>query len=77
MPAHVAPIRHDRRTQRGIAGSAGGSFVINEDGSYEFDPMDDFQDLAESEQRTTQVAYTVADGQGGQANVNLTVNVNN
>jgi hypothetical protein len=58
-----------------IAGTAGGGFVINEDGSYEFDAIDDFQDLAESEQRTTQVTYTIADGQGGHATVNLSVNV--
>ncbi|HIG39610.1 MAG TPA: DUF2341 domain-containing protein [Gammaproteobacteria bacterium] len=56
-----------------IAGTSGGTFIINTDGSYNFDPLDDFQDLAVSEQRRTEVSYSIADGQGGEATVNLAV----
>ena len=43
-------------------GSAGGEFTIRADGSWEFDPGTDFDDLKADETRNTLVAYTVSDG---------------
>ena len=61
---------------RTISGSAGGSFVILADGSYRFEPGTDFDDLQTGESRTTTVAYTISDGNGGTASAILTVTVN-
>ncbi|WP_281271603.1 beta strand repeat-containing protein [Kushneria indalinina] len=58
-----------------IAGSHGGSFILNADGSYTFNPGQDFQKLAEGSQQTTSVTYTVSDGQGSTASTTLTVTV--
>ncbi|WP_283193222.1 Ig-like domain-containing protein [Rhizobium sp. AN80A] len=58
-----------------VAGSTGGSFVINADGSYRFDPGADFQGLKAGETRVTSVSYTVSDGAGGAANATLSVTV--
>ncbi|MFZ1815337.1 MAG: DUF4347 domain-containing protein [Rhizobiaceae bacterium] len=62
-----------------VAGSSGGIFMINTDGSYTFDPGIDFQDLDTGEIRVTSVAYTVSDGNGGSdtANVEVTVSGSN
>ena len=57
------------------AGSAGGSFVINADGTYSFDPGAAFRDLRPGEQRVTSVTYTVSDGKGGTATATLSVTV--
>ena len=56
-------------------GNAGGSFTIRADGSWEFDPGADFDDLATGATRTTSVQYTVADGNGGTDTATLTVTV--
>ena len=45
-----------------IAGSDGGLFTINADGTYAFDPNEDFEDLAQGVPATTSVTYTVSDG---------------
>ncbi|SPJ33973.1 Leukotoxin [Kushneria phyllosphaerae] len=58
-----------------VAGSNGGSFILNGDGSYTFDPGTSFQKLAEGSQQTTSITYTVSDGQGGTASTTLTVTV--
>ena len=58
-----------------IDGSNGGSFTINADGSWEFDPEDDFDDLAADATRTTSVAYRVTDSYGASDTVTLTVTV--
>ena len=42
-------------------GNKGGSFTINADGAWEFDPDGDFDDLKATESRTTSVAYRLAD----------------
>jgi len=57
------------------AGSNGGTFTVNADGSYSFDPGADFQDLALGESRNTSVTYTVSDGEEGTATAVLTVTV--
>jgi len=58
-----------------IAGSAGGTFTLKADGSYVFNPGQDFQALTEGATKTTSVSYTVSDGQGGTATTTLTVTV--
>ena len=49
----------------GIAGSQGGLFVIQSDGSYTFSSNNDFDYLALGEAENTFVEYEVTDGQGG------------
>ncbi|WP_194523953.1 tandem-95 repeat protein, partial [Salinicola rhizosphaerae] len=58
-----------------IAGSNGGTFTLNADGSYNFNPGTAFDRLAAGQTDTTQVSYTVSDGQGGTATSTLTVTV--
>ncbi len=62
-----------------VAGSAGGLFTVNADGSYTFDSNSDFEDLQSGETRTTTITYTVSDGNGGfsTADVTITVTGNN
>ena len=48
-----------------VAGSNGGLFTINPDGSYVFAPNDEFEGLDEGETATTTVTYTISDGEGG------------
>ena len=43
-------------------GSNGGSFIIRANGSWEFNPGTDFDDLAAGDTRTTSVEYTASDG---------------
>ena len=43
-------------------GSAGGMFTIRADGSWEFDPGTDFDNLAQGASRTSSVDYTASDG---------------
>ncbi|WP_038033329.1 Ig-like domain-containing protein [Thermopetrobacter sp. TC1] len=65
-PAHVG---------EPVAGSGGGTFVIEADGSWTFEPGMDFDALAEGESRTTSITYEVSDGQGGFDTATLTVTV--
>ncbi|MCB1382271.1 MAG: tandem-95 repeat protein [Notoacmeibacter sp.] len=58
-----------------VAGSNGGTFVLNPDGSYSFDPGFDFQDLDVGETRDTTVTYTIDDGNGGTDTATVTVTV--
>ncbi|MAT50657.1 MAG: hypothetical protein CMK32_05685, partial [Porticoccaceae bacterium] len=58
-----------------IAGSNGGQFTIDSDGSWSFDPNGDFEDLAAGATRQTTVTYTLSDGQGGTDTATLTVTV--
>jgi len=57
------------------AGSAGGLFTINSDGSYTFDPNGDFAYLAIGETQNTTVTYTLNDGNGGTDTATVTVTV--
>ncbi|MEZ5774508.1 MAG: Ig-like domain-containing protein [Hyphomicrobiaceae bacterium] len=59
----------------GVAGSNGGVFTILGDGQVTFDPAGGFEDLAAGETRTTSIAYTVSDGQGGTDTAVVTVTV--
>ncbi len=49
--------------------------TINDDGSYEFDPGDQFQDLAEGETQDITFTYQVDDGEGGTATATGTITV--
>jgi uncharacterized repeat protein (TIGR01451 family) len=57
----------------GVAGTQGGSFQIETDGSYTFDPGTDFDDLAVGELRSTSIRYTTDDGNGSMVEARLTV----
>ncbi|OLO02632.1 hypothetical protein BTW07_18705, partial [Salinicola socius] len=58
-----------------ITGSNGGTFTLNADGSYSFNPGTAFDRLAAGQTDTTKVSYTVSDGQGGTATSTLIVTV--
>ena len=58
-----------------VAGDNGGSFTLNDDGSYDFDPIGAFDDLPVGGSTTTSVTYTVDDGKGGSDTATLTVTV--
>ncbi|MEL7523658.1 MAG: VCBS domain-containing protein, partial [Cyanobacteria bacterium J06553_1] len=47
-----------------VAGSNGGTFVVNADGTWSFNPGSSFEDLAAGETRATAVSYTVSDDSG-------------
>jgi VCBS repeat-containing protein len=53
-----------------------GSVTVNADGSYDFDPGSDFDDLAAGESRDVTFEYTVDDGNGGTSTETATVTVN-
>ncbi|MGS1006144.1 retention module-containing protein [Achromobacter anxifer] len=58
-----------------IAGSHGGTFTLNADGSYSFDPGSAFQHLGIGEKSYSSITYTVSDGQGGTSTAVLTVEI--
>ena len=58
-----------------LKGDNGGVFVINSDGSYQFDPTNDFVYLGVGESAETAVVYTVSDSQGLTARATLTITV--
>lgn len=71
---HVAAVNGAAaQVAQGVAGSNGGTFVINADGSYSFNPDTAFQYLAVGQSTTTQVAYTVSDLAGTTSVTTLTV----
>ncbi len=58
-----------------VEGSTGGTFVINPDGSFSFDPGLDFQNLNVGESRDTALTYRVSDGNGGFDTTTITITV--
>ena len=58
-----------------IAGSHGGTFTLNADGSYSFDPGSAFQHLGVGEKGYSSITYTVSDGEGGTSTAVLTVEI--
>ncbi|MCE3029017.1 Ig-like domain-containing protein, partial [Salinicola sp. DM10] len=65
----------DANVGQAITGSNGGTFTLNADGSYSFNPGTAFDRLAVGQSDTTQISYTVSDGQGGSDTATLTVTV--
>lgn len=57
-----------------VAGSNGGMFTINSDGTFSFDPSGDFS-LPSGGATTTSVIYDIADGNGGNDFATVTVTV--
>ncbi|MCV6623621.1 MAG: retention module-containing protein, partial [Cellvibrionaceae bacterium] len=58
-----------------IAGSNGGLFVINPDGSYSFNSNGEFNQLAAGETTTTSISYTISDLSGETASAVLTITI--
>ena len=58
-----------------VTGSNGGTFTLNADGSYSFNPGTVFQNLAAGEKTTSSITYTVSDGHGGTSTATLTVEI--
>src|SRR5690606_32722871 len=58
-----------------IAGSNGGTFTLNADGSYSFNPGSAFNNLAANQTATSSISYTVSDGEGGTSTATLTVTI--
>jgi VCBS repeat-containing protein len=58
-----------------VAGSTGGLFVLNPDGSYSFDPHHDFDGLKQGQAATTQITYTISDGRAGTSTTTLTITI--
>ena len=73
---HVAAVNGvTGNVAQSVAGSNGGTFVINANGSYTFNPDGDFQHLAVGANTTTEVSYTVSDLAGATSSTTLTVTV--
>ncbi len=58
-----------------VTGTNGGSFTINSNGNYTFNPGTAFDDLAVGQTRTTSVTYLATDSQGGTSSAVLVVTV--
>ncbi|WP_420863556.1 Ig-like domain-containing protein [Algirhabdus cladophorae] len=58
-----------------VAGDNGGLFVINADGSVDFDANGEFDDLGAGENASTTVSYTITDGNGGTDTATVTFTV--
>ncbi|WP_176090513.1 retention module-containing protein, partial [Achromobacter anxifer] len=58
-----------------IAGTGGGTFTLNADGTYSFEPGSAFQHLAAGQTATSSITYTVSDGEGGTSTATLTVEI--
>jgi VCBS repeat-containing protein len=59
-----------------VRGSHGGTFTLRPDGSYSFNPGNDFQSLGLGQTATTTVTYTIVDADGATATASLTITVN-
>jgi VCBS repeat-containing protein len=58
-----------------VAGSNGGLFTIQSNGSYAFATNGQFVDLGAGQSRTTSVTYVAGDGQGGTSTATITITV--
>ncbi|MGB3431929.1 retention module-containing protein [Achromobacter sp.] len=58
-----------------IAGTHGGMFTLNADGSYIFSPGSAFQHLGVGEKAYSSITYSVSDGEGGTTSATLSVEV--
>jgi len=55
--------------------ASGALFTLNSDGSFDYDPNGQFEELADFQSRTDQIIYEVADGEGGTDTATLNVRV--
>ncbi|OXC87874.1 hypothetical protein BMR85_027990, partial [Achromobacter sp. KAs 3-5] len=58
-----------------MTGSNGGTFTLNADGSYSFNPGSTFNNLGANQTATSSITYTVSDGEGGTSTATLTVTI--
>ncbi|KRC70730.1 hypothetical protein ASE30_14315 [Achromobacter sp. Root83] len=58
-----------------VAGLGGGTFTLNADGSYSFNPGSAFHSLPAGQTATSSITYTVSDGEGGTSTATLTVTI--
>ena len=56
-------------------GSSGGTFVVNSDGTYTYDPAGQFEFLGVGDAANDSISYRVSDANGGEAVVSLTVTI--
>ncbi|RGE38557.1 tandem-95 repeat protein [Comamonas testosteroni] len=73
--SHVGGVAVTAGTPTTVAGSNGGQFTMNADGSYTFNPGTAFDHLAVSETATSTVTYEISDGQGGTSTATITVTI--
>ncbi|MEJ6398295.1 Hint domain-containing protein, partial [Yoonia sp. 208BN28-4] len=59
-----------------VAGSGGGLITVNPDGSVDFDPNGEFEDLTDGETAETSVTYTITDPSGAEDTATVTITVN-
>ncbi|WP_424965863.1 Ig-like domain-containing protein [Dinoroseobacter sp. S375] len=59
-----------------VTGSAGGTFIIETDGSYTYDPAGALEGLDDNESTVDIVTYRISDGNGGEDTAQLRVTVN-
>jgi VCBS repeat-containing protein len=59
-----------------VAGSAGGLFTINADGTYSFDPNGEFETLSPGATAVSSVTYDIEDTIGGRSTATVSVTVN-
>ena len=67
--------RSDTLTYSLNTGPDDGKVTVNDNGSYSFDPGEDFQDLGTGESRDVRFTYDAADGNGGTGTATVTINV--
>ncbi|WP_291383976.1 putative Ig domain-containing protein, partial [Achromobacter sp. UBA5777] len=58
-----------------ITGTNGGTFTLNADGSYSFNPGSTFNNLGAGQTASSSITYTVSDGEGGTSTATLTVTI--
>ena len=73
--ADLAALADGANVASDVTGSNGGTFTVNADGTVDFDPETDFQDLDDGEMRTTQIVYQIDDTEGGTDTAVVTVTV--
>ena len=56
--------------------ASGALLKLNEDGSYDYDPNDQFEHLQVGETATDDFTYTVTDGEGESATATVTITIN-
>ncbi|WP_162619794.1 retention module-containing protein, partial [Salinicola acroporae] len=76
LALHVVAIDgNSENVGKSVAGSNGGTFIVQSDGSYRFLPGNTYNSLAAGEQTTSQISYTVSDGHGNVSVATLTVTI--